>query len=902
MKRIACGCLPISVPLPLGRLGLAVIVVCAACVPAMSAETLVLEDFESLQADGAVLPVGQGKGVTHGRQAAMLRAGASVVVNLAGLDPNATPWIRLDSLTTQPLVQPIILNFLQANGASIYRAVGHVQPGSDTLSLPVSCFAGWVTGEWPGTLVSVSVTNPGPEAVTIDYVRAEPASTAPDQCVLLDFGPTRQICWPGFAPATNDTPAWVWANHWRGHGDARSYPDALTGDYVGPTVSGTAEKITIVALDPASAVAWVWLTHDFSSHYPPTEYAFQVNGKTVSQSRLTAKRFFGDEGLMRGRGGEWTAGWYAKNFAEQLSDQLRVALRPGGNRVNSLNCQVAAMVMGPMAKERALKQYVAQVNQDLQRYRRQFMVARGRQVLCTVQPTAEQQRAGMMVFSPRSDSPFEAGWVPQDANEVKLVQRTALAGSTALVALAVVPTKPLNFFMPSVEAMSTEGRALRLAEQSSGAWVVDRVPNAHEGVVDFVPWLLRAKARDIKKDEVLHVAAAIEVSPTAKEGVYHGSIRLTQGSARVLIPLELKVLRGPALAKPPTFLPTRRVETPMFYGGLAGTLSKPQAVKLRRDIHTQLSASGLNAFWISGPVFYRDRPLVETAMIADFQDTSPKSMTGRWMLNLRTTRDNLRNVEIRSGTETYKSTMSAAVSRSQAMARKLGLAEPLCYFGYSWDIEAVRGLQAEAEQLARIGAKLVFWSKGSFLARMEAAERRRILRPYAALFVVDDEATLGDLIKEYKAQDPNRLMLVQQMGSERYAVGFRTAVLGGDGVLVGDVMPTGPVYDGTGRLGKGFAVVDTDGSPMGTLGSLMFRQGADDLTLWKKCEQLLAKADQAGTDVADLRAVMADIQKQVLASMPRPITGGLADSKIKPIQLEQWRMSLLDQLEALQGR
>ncbi len=902
MKRIVCGCLPIYLPLRFWRFGFALIVICAACALARSAETLVLEDFESFQGDALIVPVGQGKGVTHGRQAVMFRAGGSVVVKLAGLDPNATPWIRLDSLTTQPLVQPIILDFLNSDGRSLYRVVGHVQPGSDTLSLPVWCFAGRVTGEWPGSLVSVRVTNPGPEAVMIDYVRAEPVVAAPNQSVMLDFGPKKQVRWPGFMTAGNDDPAWVWANQWRGHGDSRSYPDGLTGDYVGPTAFGNTEKITIVAPGSTPVVAWIWLTHDFGSHYPPAEYAFQVNGKTVLRSRLTAKQFFSDDGLMRGRGGDWTARWYSKDFSERLSHQLKVTLRPGANRVNLLNCQVAAMVMGPASNERAMKQFVDQVNRDVQRYRRQFVVATRRQILCTVQPTAEQQQVGMMVFSPRGQRPFEAGWVPQDANEVKLVRCTALAGSTALAALAVVPTKPLSLLMPSVETTSTEGQSLRLAAQSCNAWVVDRIPNAHEGMVDFVPWLLRSKARDIKKDEILHVAVAIGVSAKAAEGVYRGSIRLNHGGSQVRIPLELKVLRGPVLDRPPTFLPTRRVETPMFYGGLSATFSKSQKGKFRRDIHSLLSARGLNAFWISGPTFSTGRSLVETDMIGDLQDISRKFMTGRWLLNLRTMRDKLRNVGITFGTSKYKLVMSAAISRYQARARKLRLPEPLCYFGYHWDIEAEKELQAEAAGLARMGAKLVFLCTGSFLSRLEVAERKRILQPYAALFVSDGVANMGDLIKEYKALGSDRLVLVWQTVPERYAVGFRSAALGGDGVYVDAVMPRGPVYDGLGRLGAGFAVADADGSLIGTLGSLIFHQGVDDFTLWKKCEQLLEKADRTGTDVAGLRAVMAEIQRKVLAFSPRPISGGLVDKNINPIQLEQWRMSLLGQLEALQAR
>jgi hypothetical protein len=41
----------------------------------------------------------QGKGVTHGQQAALFRAGSSVVIKLTSLDPNTIDWLKLDSPT-----------------------------------------------------------------------------------------------------------------------------------------------------------------------------------------------------------------------------------------------------------------------------------------------------------------------------------------------------------------------------------------------------------------------------------------------------------------------------------------------------------------------------------------------------------------------------------------------------------------------------------------------------------------------------------------------------------------------------------------------------------------------------------------------------------------------------------
>jgi len=114
--------------------------VCIACAPAALAQTLVLEDFEKLPAGATVQAVTQGKGVTHGQQAALLRTGSSVVIKLTSLDPNTIDWLKLDSLNSLPMVQTLVLSFRNPSGSGIVRLVGHVQPGSDTLALPISAF------------------------------------------------------------------------------------------------------------------------------------------------------------------------------------------------------------------------------------------------------------------------------------------------------------------------------------------------------------------------------------------------------------------------------------------------------------------------------------------------------------------------------------------------------------------------------------------------------------------------------------------------------------------------------------------------------------------------------------------------------------------------------------------
>ncbi len=877
--------------------------VCAACVPATLAQTVVFEDFENLPTTAPAQAVTRGKGVTHGQQAALLRAGSPVVVKLTGLDPNTIEWLKLDTFNSQPLVQSLVLSFRNPKGSSIVRLVGHIQPGSDTLALPVSAFIRYFGGESPGALTSVVLTNPGREPVTIDHIRGEPASAAPPQSVLLDYGPAKQFRWPGFQPADRDDSSLAWGAPWHASANSRAFPDGLTGDYLGPADCGTPENLTIRGPSSAAAFAWVWLTHDFHEHFPPTEYAFQVSGKTVLQNRLTSQQFFGEESLMRGRGGAWTAEWYAKDFSDQLCSQVGFVLGAGANKIKTLNCQFAALAMAPLAQKRAIKEYVDQVNLDLQRYRRQFVVATRRQAMCAIQPTARQQQAGLMAFSPQTNRPFEASWVPEDANEVERLQYTVAAGQMALVPLAVVPTRPIGYLSPSVETLSGPRGILKTSAQGSEAWVLGPVPNAYEGTVEFVPWLLHHRAVGPKKDEIVHVAMAIWVSESAEDGLYKGNVMLNSNSGTVRVPLELKVVRVPGLPKCPTFMPTGALAGTMLLGGLGQSLSKPRAALWQRAMYTQLSPSGLNAFWVSAPAFRGNQPPSETEMIRELQEIPPKLIAGRWMINLRTIRDSLRLAEIKSNNSAYQSTMASAVSRCQALAKKAGLPEPLYYFSYNDDAKTIVGQNAEAAALAGLGAKLTMWSSSMAIAAMATEDRRACLKNYAAL-IMSDSDTLAEVIRQFKGIDKDRLVLMGHKHPERYAVGFRSAVLGADGVVVGGVLATGPVYDAIDQVGNGFVVAESEKTMISTLGMLTFRQGADDMVLWKQCEQAIAKADKAGqtgVEVDQLRALMAGIQKQILAARSNPIPSGLADAKITPRQLDQWRVSLIGQLEAQQA-
>jgi len=872
-------------------------------VGAAIAEPVVLEDFEQLPADSAAQAVTEGKGVTHGAQAAMLREGANVSVDMTSLDANVVQWLKIDTLTTQPLVQRVNLAFKSAKTTSV-TMVGHVQPGSDCLWIPISSFRGRFGGEWPGPLKSLEIANSDAEPITIDHVRAEQAAEPPPDCVLLDFGSSKQIRWPGFVRADSDHPNLVWPA-WTARGGSRGFPDPLTRDYVGPSDPDKTLDVQILAPGGGGAFAWAWLTHDFLSHYPPTEYALQVAGRNVLSKRLTSRQYIGPDALARGSDGAWTAPWYAKDFSDQLCSQVAFPLRAGSNRIRILNSQFAALAMGPASRERALTGYVKTVNEDLQRFRRQFVVATRKQAMCTVQPTAKQQKAGLMVFAPQSDRPFDAAWVPQDANEAKKLQCTVGSGQLALVDLAVVPTRPLRYLTPGVEHFMGRSGTLRTRPPNADAWVVQRVPNATHGTVEFVPWLLRPRVTGIRKDEIVHVAVAVWVSEAAESGTYRGNVLLGSNAGTLRVPLEITVVKTAPLKVGPTFIPSGKLDATRLYGPLGATMSKPQAAAIKRSLYTHLQACGMNAFPMPGPDYNSsDQKVSDSAMRERAQEFPPRmATTGRWVIYLKSLRDHLSRADLRPNMPAYAKAASVAIAQCRAAARKLRAGEPLHYAAYVWDAEAIRDSAAEAALLASLGARLVLHLHPRVITNMSAEDCRTFLQPYAGL-IVSEGNEAAEAIRRFKALGGERVILLHQSQPERYAAGFRPAVLGADGVMNEGILPDGPVFDGQERLGDAFAFAENDRALSGTLSGLLFCQGADDMVLWKQCQQALAEADQAGRSDAridDLRTYMAGIQKEVLVT--RSIIGQdqMADRKIKPRQLQQWRMGLLERWQAVQA-
>ena len=245
--------------------------------------------------------------------------------------------------------------------------------------------------------------------------------------------------------------------------------------------------------------------------------------------------------------------------------------------------------------------------------------------------------------------------------------------------------------------------------------------------------------------------------------------------------------------------------------------------------------------------------------------------------------------------------MKAAIDRCRLAARQLGAGEPLLYTTRHWSAETIKDQNAEAGVLASLGGKLLLRAKTSVVNGLSNDDRRGCLANYAALMTSDDDAT-ADTVRQFKALGKDRVALLDMSYPDRYAMGFRPAVLGADGAAAGAILLPGPIYDGMDRVGRALAVADNERALTPTVGLLLLRQGVDDLTLWKQCARDLAAADQAGftgPEAAALRKTMAGIQSKVSATRASATPDCLADAHITARQMNQWRASLIDKLAAL---
>jgi len=441
-------------------------------------EVVLVEGFEAISAvrvsHGKLLAIRAGGGVTQGRQAAKVPSGARVHLRLAALDPARLPWLKIDTLTTQPLIHKLLLRFMAAEDTALYSV--HLRPAKDTLWLPLTVAAGQFAQGWPKADVELILVNSGQADLIVDNVRLEPPARAPPGSVLLDFGPPGQGAWPGFQAAGAGHKSLNWSGQLAIQAPDRHYPDPLTADFVGPQPTNKAsDSFVLSAPGKGPGVAWLWVTHYSALFRQAPQRVLKLRGRTVLHRRFSSRQLFGTDCVLEGMDGPWTPKWFAGVHARSFYDLVPLRLSREGSRIDLLNCQVAAAALAPSARRAALAAYVEQVEKDLLRFRRQFIVGRRVADICALAPTPAEAKGGVMVFQPPAGSAFVGGWAPAAADRAATVKALAANGSLVVIPLAIAATQKVSSVSASVEKLSADGRALATDRPGPAAWCVLRV-------------------------------------------------------------------------------------------------------------------------------------------------------------------------------------------------------------------------------------------------------------------------------------------------------------------------------------------------------------------------------------------------------------------------------------------
>ena len=874
---------------------LGLVVLAVAC--PLAADQRLIEGFEDISrvsVSAGKLTVAQGgEGVTEGKQAAQVPNGATINLSLDGADCRTLPWLKMDTLTLQPLSQPVRLQLGAGNAALTF--VAYVQPGKDTVALPLSAVANPPAGAGK---VALSISNVGEAPLILDNIRLEAAAKPPPFTVLASFGPEGHPSWPGFESLGVKSKLLSWNALEAVYALNPGWPDPLGGQFIGRSPAAKAGGMfTVTPPWTTPGVAWFWVTHyGWTGLTQPMEYGLKAGGKPLVQKRLTARQMLGPEGLLEGMDGEWTPKWFDTVYARHFVEVVEAPLTPGGTRVELINCQVAAAAMAPADAKAALAEYVEQVQKDLWRYRRQFVAADRVENVCQLPPTEEEARAGLMVFQPPPDEAFATGWVPAEKDRLATLKVLTCNAGRAVAPLAVAPLKAAAGQLSGavLPLRSADGRVLPTRKEGAVVWQVRNVPRLRDGRIEFQPWILSRERGPVKEREILHMALVIDVSPSAAAGVYRGMLRLSLAGVQHQLPLEVEVVDvGPAAQTAPTVATMDPVSIDLYYNALAEALPEPQRAQLTGKIRQLLLENCLSSHGIAGPTFGAGKEVVDKPFFQALREQA-MSFHGLVLIDMTPAFLMLEGLAVQPNTQPYQRALNSLVARINELVSDTKLRGQCLLLVGAGNTEAFSATLSErAAALAAAGGKPVVWVHGALIAAMEKDKLSGFLRPLSGLIVTPTASMPEERMETLRKFGEGKAVLYYVCPPDRFTVGFRLSALEAEGCVLSGTFMTGGPYRGFNLDGSGLLAIEPDGGFSYTLTALRLWQGIDDHILARRAKALLAKAESAKVPALELDAALKEIRQAVAQAGVGYDPVCMRSSTVTPKQLDTWRGVLI---------
>ena len=857
------------------------------------ADPVVLEGFE---VESSVQSVGEkpryisdARAVTEGKVAAELPPGTAARVNISDEQRQANEWLLIDTFCPDDSGHMVSLTLYVGGLPTTIPAV--VQKGRDTLALPLN----WAVARSPRAsivkTIHVLIRNDQPTPLVLDNIRMAPAMAAPKDAVLVDFGPAGQGAWPGFAAGSETHPAVGWSGQHTLTARTMPYVDPLGSDWVGPGPRAKVdETVTLNWGGDVPGYAWAWFTH-YASYGGTQGEGFSIkDGKQVlAQRKLTGRDALGPHGLMEGDKGKWTPEWFTKEYVPHFVERVSLPLKPGGNKLDLQNCQLAAVAMFPQNQKLAAMQYMKTLEHDLARFHRQFILGRRMDPKSAVPPTEEEARAGFQIFGSPGLQVLLPLWRPADAHRLETLKVQVAAGQRSVSVLAVVPLKDHTLLRAQLMPLRTAtGKTLALRGDDMSIRFIDPVADVRGAMAQMRPWLPSDRANQVKALDVVPVMLEIHVPQMTEAGVYTGALRILGTSGVTAVPLEVEVFALGTLGTPPPLIANStdlRSQLPSLFASATG----PQIRRYNEMLLQDLLKTGFTSATLAGPApDHTDKQYADIltedghpAVAAQYVAASLVDLGGAfWHLN-------------RSGapinSAVYRDKLTAAAALAAKVVGKLRVND---LFGVipAWSAEDAETLGVRAAivkpQLAACGQ-----TYGSRLTGMAPAKLKQTLDPLAALAIYPNAEGMRDLVVGFKALGGTRKALLFLGEIDRYRAGLYAAAVGADGVVVRDPVGSQGPYKGFNVEASAVLTLMPDAKFAQTIQAPILRQAQADLQLVQRCQALVAEAERRKVAAGALNEVLLELS--MLGNMAPAYEGQGGEGVVTEARIEELRGRLL---------
>ncbi len=864
---------------------------------------VVIEGFESpgtIRTSGKVEFVSGADVVTEGARALKMAPGSLVRMSIPARAISKVGWLKIDTFGIHPVLASLEITLTESPGSDRPRApftkVGHVNPGKDMLALPLGLLARGYTGAWPRRPVRLELHNTGRGPIVIDNVRLAPPAPAPPGTILLDFGPPNQALWPGFEPAGTIGKSITWSGNHRIFCYSLGYPDPLLGDIAGRSLGHIQKEVVTIQNKFGRAMAWIWLTHYGYSYCPSMEYMARTDNRILLRGKLSPAQMLSPQGLLLGKDQPWTTDWLEKSFIPKIVSTSAINLEKAATRLELTDCQLAAMIVSPRRNRGAVIKYIKNLQQELSRYHRQFVLAGQYRAHCDIAPNEAESKSGLIIFLPPRDEWFNKTYRPAEEHRAGKLKLVAASGSAVTFAFAVAPCKDARLLRASLNNLIEPERGM-IPRGNIKIYALKTMPVVHDGLVYYQPFILGKELRNIRAGQTCWFVLRIAVPERTRSGDYQGKITITTGTRTATLDVDLRVEHLED-GKTPAKRTTGVVSTGScweVYHALASIIPSLQQYRISGEIFAHLIEAGLNSAGLKGPALDYIRLTVVRSSLFDGLRAYPRlKKPGKALIRLEGAFGVIESHGIQPGTARYRNLAGDLLKASRELALRGKISDYALFCGDAYRSDYVDKIVARVEAIRHAGGKAAMGINASFINAMPADKQSRLLGALDTLLCRANHTSMARIASRFKKGHPEKTLAVFLTFPDVYTAGFYSWAIGADGFYTYQVFYYKPLFNAFCFSPRSLLLPEQSlGRFVPTLALLNLQRAIDDYDLLCRCERLCMEAKQKSIDTTGLQKILDEIRLTASRRPPRFNPALLRSEVVPPSQLEKWREALI---------